>query len=112
MENPNMRHALRLFTTMGLALTGAMVACSLKGGDDDDDSATTGGSSNTGGTIVSITGGSTNNGGTSGSSTGGGPSGPEECPDTGLPKECGSSAETADVKTVNMMLVVDKSGSM
>lgn len=38
--------------------------------------------------------------------------GPAACPDTGLPQECGSSAETADIKTVNMMLVVDKSGSM
>ncbi|HWA74303.1 MAG TPA: hypothetical protein VG937_18290 [Polyangiaceae bacterium] len=110
-----MRHALRLFTTLGLVLTGAMVACSLKGGDDDDDSgATTGGTTSTGGIGIGITGGSTSNGGSNGGkgNTGGAPTGPAECPDTGLPKECGSSAETADIKTVNMMLVVDKSGSM
>jgi len=106
-----MRHALRLFTTLGLALTGALVACSLQGGDDDDDSAaTTGGAANaTGGIGVSFTGG-TSSGGKNG--TGGAPSGPAECQDIDLPKECGSSAETADIKTVNMMLVVDKSGSM
>jgi hypothetical protein len=101
-----------------------MAACSLGGGDDDDDEAA-GGSPGAGGSVVTLTGGtpnglggSANQGGSTGtsggsSSTGGSATGmPEACPDIPELSECGKAAQTADIKVVNMMLVVDKSGSM
>jgi hypothetical protein len=117
-----MRHALRILTTTSLALTATMMACSLGGGDDDDDGngPAQGGSSGSGGSSVSLMGGSNSTGATggTGNTSGGNASGgtsamkPPECEDLGLDKECGTSSQTADIKTVNMMLVIDKSGSM
>lgn len=117
-----MRHALTILTTTGLVLT-ALGACSLKSGDDDDDANTGGVGVAQGGGGVVLQGGSSNGGATTGNkgggagtggagnSTGGGNT-PEACPDVGLPADCGSSSQTADIKTVNMLLVVDKSASM
>src|SRR6188508_1398856 len=102
-----MRHALTILTTTGLVLT-ALGACSLNSGDDDDDANTGGVGVAQGGGGVVLQGGSSNGGagnkgggaGTSGSgnSTGGGDK-PEACPDVGLPADCGSSSQTADLKT-------------
>jgi hypothetical protein len=114
-----MRHALTVLTTTGLVLSVALAACSLKGGDDDDDSGNSGGGPGAGGAVVSLTGGTANGlGGASGnqggkaSSSGGNPGMPEECPAIPELSSCGMAAQTADIKVVNMMLVVDKSGSM
>ncbi len=107
-----MRHALRLFCTASLVLTGSLVACSLSSNDDDDAPNGTGGA---GGAMIGLLGGMTSsggNGGAAGASSGGSDSTPAACPDLGLDKECGTSSQTADIKTVNMMLVIDKSGSM
>jgi len=115
--------------TIGL---GAIVGCS--SGDDDDDggneitpgsgsgggSAPTGGSAASGGSAATG-GGGTGAGGTgassgaSGGGTGGGFGGGSmlECSSSyeGL-DECGSSAEMAEVEPVEILLIVDKSGSM
>lgn len=115
-----MRHALTVLTTTGLALSLALAACSLKGGDDDDDSGnSSGGGPGAGGAVVSLTGGTANGlGGASGNqggtanSSGGDTGKPEECPPIPELSSCGMAAQTADIKVVNMMLVVDKSGSM
>jgi len=121
-----MRHALRVLTTTSLVVSAALAACSLGGGGDDDDDSSnnpsTGGNGvtfNTGGTPNGLTGGASNSqggtgNGTSGStsSTGGLNNKPEECPAIPELSACGMAQQTADIKVVNMMLVVDKSGSM
>jgi hypothetical protein len=108
--------ALTALSTTAVCLSAALVACSLGGDDDDDDGSNGGQGPGTGGSGVSFTGGtsSTNGGGSQGGSgnTSGNGSMPAECePIPGL-SECGSAKQTADIKVVNMMLVVDKSGSM
>lgn len=117
-----MRNALSILTTSGLVLSATLVACSLNSGDDDDDGGASGGAGTaSGGGSVVLNGGASNKGGAggnhggssgNGNTTGGGGDRPPACEIADLPQECGTSSQTADIKTVNMLLVVDKSGSM
>jgi hypothetical protein len=101
-------------------------ACSILGSDEDssglDDGASatggTAGSAASGGTgAVIVTGGTSGTGGTDsgGSGEGGGGTGqqPGQCESLeGLGPQCGATSKEATFKTINVMLVIDKSGSM
>lgn len=110
--------ALTALSTTALLVSATLVACSLSGGDDDDGGNTGGQGPGTGGSVVALTGGtSSTSGGTSGTQGGSGNASgngnmPEACPAIPELSECGKAQQTADIKVVNMMLVVDKSGSM
>lgn len=107
-----MRHALKVLIVSGVAVCASLAGCSTLSGDDENDG-TSGAPAAGGGISVGTSGGAGGKGG--GASSGGsGSMQPEMCPSfDGIdPNQCGSSSVEATVKTVNMMLVIDKSGSM
>lgn len=117
-----MRHALKFLIVSGVVVCASLSGCSVLGGDDEDDG--TSGATSTGGAASSSGGGVNvgNKGGTGSSTAGtsstssGGSTGqmPDQCAQIeGIDQtKCGSSSVEAQIKTVNMMLVIDKSGSM
>ncbi|HET9932411.1 MAG TPA: hypothetical protein VFQ35_17020, partial [Polyangiaceae bacterium] len=109
-----MRHALKFLILSGVVVCASLAGCSTLSGDDENDG-TSGAPSSGGGISIGNSGGSSGKGGASGMSSGGsGNMQPDMCPSfEGIdPNQCGSSSVEATVKTVNMMLVIDKSGSM
>ncbi|MFZ5891156.1 MAG: vWA domain-containing protein [Myxococcota bacterium] len=114
-----MRHAVKFLIMSGIAVCGSLSGCSILSGDDNNDGtsgAPTAGTSNNGGGVNLGKGGaSSTSGGNSSSSSGGNTSStPGQCMAfEGIDQDkCGSSSVEATIKTVNMMLVIDKSGSM
>ncbi|HEU5073274.1 MAG TPA: vWA domain-containing protein [Polyangiaceae bacterium] len=114
----------RFSSAVALSILGFCFAhgCSTKEEDDDDDLPTTTGadtntnSGGTGGTSsgaqsATSGGGSGGSGGTSSSTDGEVPIG-EACPEHANLGTCGKGAESAKPKPVNMLIVLDKSGSM
>jgi hypothetical protein len=116
-------------STVLLAALGLTLAHGCSSGDDDDSgltaSATTGGtvtSSGSGGTSSaasstngsvtgsSTTGNDTSSGGGNGGTGGGGQSLEDACPD--LAAQCGAENLQSQTKEINMLIVLDKSGSM
>ena len=115
--------ALSTLVILGSFTAPGITACS---GDSDgglDNGGKSGsGSGATGGTMIIITGGSggLSTGGSGGAGTGGTDSGTSGAPDDGVPEcgelsglgQCGGMHLEAKLRTVNMLLVIDKSGSM
>lgn len=108
-------------------LLATVAACSILGSEEDssglDDGTGTGGTAGSGatagaGAVIGTTGGSSGTGGTDsgGSGEGGGGTGsemPGECESLqGLGPQCGATSKQATFKTINVLLVLDKSGSM
>lgn len=104
-----------------------VAACSILGSDEDssglDDGAGatggSGGSSASGGSgaVIGTTGGSSGTGGSSSGGTnsegGAPPEQPGQCESLeGLGPQCGATSKEATFKTINVLLVIDKSGSM
>lgn len=110
-----MRHAILRFTS-GLAFTlgACIVGCTLVQKSDDGDG--TGGNApvSLGGSQIGVgQGGSAGKSATAGGTNSGGGNGVAQCDSLkGIDASCGTTSKTADVKTVNMLLVIDKSGSM
>lgn len=115
----------RFSSAVAISILGFCFAygCSKDEGDDDEDptaTGTTGNITGSGGTgngtnTQSATSSGTNgSGGTSASSgtTGGPPPLSEACPEHADLGTCGKGAESAKPKPVNMLIVLDKSGSM
>jgi len=103
-----MRHAFSKWLMGSLCLSGVLASCTVfQGGDDDDEGTPSAGSGGVGGGSILPRGG---NGGVGGANASGGAVA-SMCGDK-LDQSCGYSAVRADVRVVNMMLVVDKSKSM
>jgi len=116
-----MRHAVKILIMSGLSVCASLSGCSVLSGDGDDNAGKSGAAnSSTGGSSLMLgKGGATSSGGGGASSTAGNTSaGSGNAPATcesfaGIdPVMCGTSSVEAQIKTVNMMLVIDKSGSM
>ncbi len=109
-----MRHALSTWMTCGLCLGLGLASCTVFQNDDDDDDGGTPVQGSGGG--LSFNGGATgaggNNNGTSGAASSSGGSQALMCEAGQLDVNCGFNKIEADVRIVNMMLVVDKSKSM
>ncbi|MGC4093645.1 MAG: vWA domain-containing protein [Polyangiaceae bacterium] len=118
-----MRHAVKVLSVSGLTICAALSGCSILNSEDDSSS---GGSSVTipmGGSTVGVgnggassttKGGGSSTAGNSSSTGGGSGTSPDACESIeGINvMECGASSVSAQIKTVNMMLVIDRSGSM
>ncbi|HTQ03876.1 MAG TPA: vWA domain-containing protein [Polyangiaceae bacterium] len=112
------------FVMLGVAAGALNASCSSKSDTSLGSGATsgTGGSGGTGGGTITLTGGSGGLGGTTGgtgaSSNGGadtagaGDDGVPACTTLGGLESCGGTSVEAKLRTVNMLLVIDKSGSM
>ncbi|HET9957681.1 MAG TPA: vWA domain-containing protein [Polyangiaceae bacterium] len=119
-----MRHSLHLLTTPSLAIALSLFGCSLfQNSDDDDDAAPAGGMIGTGGggilpqggsTSSTSSGGRTSSGGSMSTDPGtGGKTDMNACESLpGLDEACATTGKQADFRTVNMLVVIDKSGSM
>jgi hypothetical protein len=115
-----MRHALKFLIVSGVVVCASLSGCSVLGGDDEDDgtsgATSTGGAANGGGVNVGNKGGTGSSTAGQSSTSSGGSTGqqPDQCEAIeGIDQtKCGSSSVEAQIKTVNMMLVIDKSGSM
>ena len=112
-----MRHALKFLIVSGVVVCASLAGCSTLSGDDENDGTSGAPSSGgaAGGINIGNSGGSAGKGTAGASSSGGsGSMQPDMCPgfDGIDPNTCGTSSVEATVKTVNMMLVIDKSGSM
>jgi hypothetical protein len=112
--------ALSTLLLLGAGTSATGLSCASKDDRSLGNSAGSGGSGARGGsggsTTLAVTGGTTGSGGSSGSGTSGnaGAAGDDgrvsECKFAGL--NCGGSSLEADLRTVNMLLLIDKSGSM
>jgi hypothetical protein len=116
----------RLSSAVALSILGFSFAygCSSKEEDDDDDAPSTTsttssnsiGNTSSGGTTGSQNATSDGSGGTSGTGNSSGTTGTvpigEACPEHEDLGSCGQGAESAKPKPVNMLIVLDKSGSM
>lgn len=113
----------RFSSAVALSILGFCFAygCSKKTEDDDDEAPTTTGQPATTGLLTSSSGGVGGSGGSGGSqnATGGGSGGTtnevpigEACPEHANLGSCGKGAKSAKPKPVNMLIVLDKSGSM
>lgn len=109
-----MRHALKFLIASSVVVCASLAGCSTLSGDDDEGGTSGGPGSGgvAGGINIGNSGGKSSAGASS--SGGSGSTQPDMCPSfEGIdPNQCGSSSVEATVKTVNMMLVIDKSGSM
>ena len=103
-----------LAVTAGIAALSG-VACSSTTDKKGLDRGGTGGtaSGKGGSTMVAATGGSSGSGGTdSGTGAAAGDNGVAECGELAGLGKCGGTSLIAEFRTVNMLLVIDKSGSM